>query len=279
MEKLKNKKGFLMIRNEVFLDSDLRYPEIMVYLALIKFMNNVTKKCHPSIRTITKFSRISQETVSKSLYQLERKELIFIKRRTGVVNYYTILEPPDPIKKILTNSEERERENDVVRKEDTVVVGKGDEVVVGKEDEVQQEIKTTNYTKFNNTNIKNTNNNNTEKSLLAPHEIEILKNKIIQEDINLAMFLEGKIRERMPGFQKVDIRSWADDIRKMRIIDGRNPDQILGSILFSQEDDFWQAVILSAGKLRQHFDTLLAKYQRVGKKRADIQKTINSILG
>ena len=278
MEKLKNKKGFLMIRNEVFLDSDLRYPEIMVYLALIRFMNNVTKKCHPSIRTITKFSRISQETVSKSLYQLERKELIFIKRRSGVVNYYTMLEPPDPIKKILTNSEERERENDVVGKEDTVVVGKEDTVVVGKEDEVQQEIKTTNYTKLKNTNIKNTNNNDTGECFPIPHKIEILKNKIIQEDIELAKLLEGKIRERMPGFKKVDIRSWADDIRKMRIIDGRNPDEILGSILFSQKDDFWQAVILSTGKLRQHFDKLLAQYQKVGKSRADLQKVIDSIL-
>ena len=278
MEKIKNKKGFLMLRKEIFLNADIKYPDIMVYLALMKFMNNTTKTCFPSIETITRFSRLSKKTVYKSLRKLEKKELISVQRTTGVVNSYTILEPLDPVRKILTNSERRIKGNEAVEQEGVVVVAPEDMVVVAPEDIDQEEIKATNYTKFNDTNIENTNDNDTKNSPISNLlKIEILKDKIIKEDIILAELLEGKIRERMPDFLKVDIRSWADDIRKMRTIDKRNPDQILGAILFSQQDNFWQSVILSAAKVRKHFDKLLAQYQRTGKKKADLKKVLDSI--
>ena len=124
----------------------------------------------------------------------------------------------------------------------------------------------------NSTNIDNyTIDNYTRK------KISKIENKATKEDIDLARLLESKIRERMPKLQKTNINHWSDDIRKMHTIDKRSYNDILGAILFSQQDDFWQSVILSASKVRKHFDKLLAQYQRTGKRKAGLKKVLDSI--
>lgn len=50
-----------------------------------------------------------------------------------------------------------------------------------------------------------------------------------------------------------------DAMRLLLDRDNRTPDQIAYVIRWSQQDDFWQANILSASKLREKFDQLVAK--------------------
>ena len=257
MEKIRNKGKFLMLREEIFINAELKRSDIIIYLALIKFMNNETKECYPSIKTIIKFSRMSKSAIHVSLSKLEKNKIIFIERKTGKVNHYIILEPSSPRKKILTQNG-IENMNRVVQNEGVV-----------QPLDIPVQNKDTNYTKDNYT------KNNKTNIYISP---KINENKATQEDIDLAILLESKIRERMPNIQDPNISHWSEDIRKMRTIDKRNSNEILGAILFSQQDDFWQSVILSAAKVRKHFDKLLAQYQRTSKSKRDIQKTVDSIL-
>lgn len=55
---------------------------------------------------------------------------------------------------------------------------------------------------------------------------------------------------------------WANDIRLMREIDGRDHKAICEMFLFANRDHFWSSNILSPGKLREKWDTLAAKRSR-----------------
>ena len=103
-EKIKKIKGFLWIRREVFSNSNLNGSDIMVYASLMNHMNNETKEAYPSIILISQESRLSKDTVYKSLDKLEQEKLIFRIRGRGRVNHYIILEPPTSIKNPTTRN-------------------------------------------------------------------------------------------------------------------------------------------------------------------------------
>lgn len=75
----------------------------------------------------------------------------------------------------------------------------------------------------------------------------------------LAEYLFEKIRERQPDFKKPNLQKWANDIRLTNEIDKRTYEQIKNMIDWSQADSFWQANILSTGKLRTKYDQMRAK--------------------
>jgi hypothetical protein len=78
--------------------------------------------------------------------------------------------------------------------------------------------------------------------------------------MRMARYLAKKILEWKPNARiPKDFNSWADDFRKMVEIDKRSEKDIKRVIDFATSDTFWQANILSAGKLREKFDTLDAK--------------------
>ena len=87
------------------------------------------------------------------------------------------------------------------------------------------------------------------------------------DDMKGAKFLLKKIREHSPHVSKTEkqLESWADVFRRMVEIDKRNHEQIHNIIIFATTDDFWKVNILSAIKLRKHFDTLLTKAISQGK--------------
>lgn len=62
-----------------------------------------------------------------------------------------------------------------------------------------------------------------------------------------------------------DLQKWSKDIDLMIKRDKRTPNQIEQVIEFSQKDSFWKANILSAGKLRDKFDTLWLQKDRTNK--------------
>lgn len=55
------------------------------------------------------------------------------------------------------------------------------------------------------------------------------------------------------------VESWADDIRKLRTLDRRDPAEIRKVIDWCQSDAFWHQNILSASKLRKQWDQLVVK--------------------
>lgn len=111
-----------------------------------------------------------------------------------------------------------------------------------------------------NTNTKS-NTNKKEKSS---------KYKFEQKDLELATLLKDKILENTPTFNEPkNLAPWAEIIRLMREQDKRTFEQIEVIILWAQRNDFWQANILSAKKLRKQFDTLVSQMKRDAKMSSD----------
>ena len=93
MEKIQLIKGFLWIRYDVFDNDNLSGSDMMVYAVLMRYMNNETKKCFPSISTLASQARLHKDTVIKSLKKLEGEQLIYVTKDDGKVNHYLLLEP------------------------------------------------------------------------------------------------------------------------------------------------------------------------------------------
>ena len=56
-----------------------------------------------------------------------------------------------------------------------------------------------------------------------------------------------------------NLKNWAEELRKMREIDGRNPEQIAAVFSWCNQDDFWQNNIQSPATLRKKFAMLNGK--------------------
>ena len=69
-------------------------------------------------------------------------------------------------------------------------------------------------------------------------------------------------KAKVPVASPEKLKRWAYDIDLMMRIDCRSPDEIKQLIDWSQKDQFWKANILSPGKLRTKWDTLVAHRMR-----------------
>lgn len=86
--------------------------------------------------------------------------------------------------------------------------------------------------------------------------------KYTQWDMTMASGMDKVIQSNFPNMRprpQSDIESWADEFRKLRTIDGYSEQIIMEVTGFALRDNFWKRNILSAKKLRQQFDSLLAK--------------------
>ena len=107
------------------------------------------------------------------------------------------------------------------------------------------------------------------KHLKKHKETEELK-KPSSEATGLSQFLRTLILRNNPKAKTpADLNKWAIDIDKMINIDHRTPEEIKLIIEFSQNDSFWCANILSAGKLRDKFDQLYLKAKEKEKSSAE----------
>ena len=100
------------------------------------------------------------------------------------------------------------------------------------------------------------NNNKNDKN----KEVKILYSS---EHVQMAEKLKSLILANNPGAKTpTDISMWAIEFERMTRIDKRTHEQIFTVMEFSQKDSFWKSNILSAGKLREKFDTLLLQKDR-----------------
>ena len=75
-------------------------------------------------------------------------------------------------------------------------------------------------------------------------------------DLACAEQMYKRIKAVIPYAQKPNIASWANTLRKMRLIDHIPPSEIGNVFRWANQDDFWQTNILSPAKLRKHFARL-----------------------
>ena len=102
--------------------------------------------------------------------------------------------------------------------------------------------------KNNNKNVKNV------KNVYKEYSSEIIR----MADRLKFLILQNNPNAKTPK----DLAKWQSDFDKMKRLDKRADEQIFAVMEFSQKDNFWKSNILSAGKLREKFDTLLLQKDR-----------------
>jgi hypothetical protein len=75
--------------------------------------------------------------------------------------------------------------------------------------------------------------------------------KYSTQDFALAQLLWELVHHNHPSLSEPNVESWADDIRKLREIDKRGAAQMEAVFRWSQKDDFWSGVCLSAASYRK----------------------------
>ena len=109
---------------------------------------------------------------------------------------------------------------------------------------------------------KNTNNNDNNDNNKNPPLKK--KQRIFTNDDKeylLAKYLSRQIAKRLEKPEKDErtLQSWSEDFNKMVRIDKLDIDEIKDVLVFSQTHKFWKNNILSAGKFRKQYLTLLAQ--------------------
>jgi len=86
------------------------------------------------------------------------------------------------------------------------------------------------------------------------------------EPCRLSELLGDLVFQNNPGNRSLSaekreatLARWAQDIDRILRIDNRSPTEVERVILWSQQDTFWKANILSGAKLREKFDQLTAR--------------------
>ncbi|MCG0854568.1 phage replication initiation protein [Lactiplantibacillus plantarum] len=78
----------------------------------------------------------------------------------------------------------------------------------------------------------------------------------------VAVHLLTRIKQRQSDFKEPNLQKWANDIRLAHERDHRDYEKLDWLVDWSQDNSFWQANILSAGKLRKQYDTLMGQAER-----------------
>lgn len=107
----------------------------------------------------------------------------------------------------------------------------------------------TNKNVKNDKNDKNVNSNNSRKSDKRTYDEDSIH-------YQLATLFFEEVKKNNPEARTPNFNTWSDDIRKMMELDGRKESQVRNMIQWSQENEFWKGIILSAKKLREKYDQM-----------------------
>ncbi|MDD0824634.1 hypothetical protein PTQ27_09205 [Mannheimia sp. AT1] len=121
----------------------------------------------------------------------------------------------------------------------------------------------------NNTNYKNTNDHN--NTLQPKTAATSPKRKYIfsEVDMRLAKDIFAKIKKLNPNHKEPIFEAWANDVRLLSEIDGKNHAEIFELFSWANQDSFWQTNILSPRKLREKWDVLTLQRGRKKPQRGD----------
>ena len=84
---------FLWIHKLVWQDKRLKSSDLVIYGTLALLVKNDSQECHPSLRTLASLSRLTKNTVLKSLKKLKECGYIEIKKNKNKNNVYVLLQP------------------------------------------------------------------------------------------------------------------------------------------------------------------------------------------
>lgn len=86
---------FTKVANKVIDDEKLSGNDIKVFIAICRYANNKTRKCHPSRATLMKKARVSNKTLSASIENLVKRHYIKVEARSSngakLSNEYTVI--------------------------------------------------------------------------------------------------------------------------------------------------------------------------------------------
>ena len=176
---------------------------------------------------------VSRNTVRKFLNLLVKDDMISVKksRQNGttykVLNYNVYQGFSDEKKHQTEQRTEQQKDNGV---NNGVNINKNDKE--GKNEKNEKNIK-----------------DNSQKSAKRTYDVDSIY-------YQLASFLFQEIQKNNPEARKPNFNVWADEIRKMIDLDGRKEEQVRNMITWSQSNDFWKGIILSAKKLRDKYDQM-----------------------
>ena len=225
-------EGYGIIPKKVMNDTGLSVEAKSIYAFIASYSGN-GNTAFPTVDYITHKLNISRQRFNKHRKQLEDKGYITVKqeRQEGSQfnhNIYTIEYIPMPWLSFPTS-----------------------------ENPTSQNPTSQNVTTNNNSINNNSINKDSQQS-----------QKRYADDsqyMKVAVYLFEKIKERLPNKKEPDFQKWADEVRKTVELDGVPVERYKEVLDWSQNDDFWQANILSTNKLRKQFDTIYLQMQRDNK--------------
>lgn len=106
-----------------------------------------------------------------------------------------------------------------------------------------------------NKNVKNVKNDKNDKKVINNSPKQAYDESSIY--FKLANALYQKILENNPNHKQPDLQKWSNDVRLMMERDKRTEEQIIYTIKWCQNNEFWRSNILSISKLREKFDQLI----------------------
>jgi hypothetical protein len=86
----------------------------------------------------------------------------------------------------------------------------------------------------------------------------------VKADCELAEWMFGLVKAIHPNHKPPQWAEWRKAIRLMRVRDHRTREQIAVLFRWANQDEFWASNILSPGKLRKKWDTLVIKRKQQG---------------
>lgn len=116
-------------------------------------------------------------------------------------------------------------------------------------------------------NVNNVNKDHTSKKSTPTYDVQ-------SPYLILAKELFEEIRKNNPEVKKPKLQNWANDMRLMVERDKRTVEKVSRMIKWSQNDDFWAGVVLSASALRKDYDKMASQANRVYGKRVIAKETL-----
>lgn len=129
-----------------------------------------------------------------------------------------------------------------------------------------------------NNNDNNVNNENTDNKSIVPAKQK--RDKFSEGDMAFVAGMLNLLIQSNPKFRQPNKKTWAEDVRKLREIDGIDHNEMARVFSWANSDSFWSSNILSPSKLRKQWDQLSAKAnQNTGGISNKDRSNINAING
>ena len=262
----KRNKGWFYLDND-YLNGYTRLVSpyaTLVYLSLCRHADAIEQKAFPSIKKMSEEFNISEDSVRKGVKELEKINIIVVKRvGKKKNNEYWLVDKSEWVKKEKVKPYKNRRK--ITRKsepDNTGITSEPDNtgavnpIIQGSEpDNTGGKDTHRRKTHINNTNI----------------------NIYTDDDVRLTKLLYAKVKENYPFLiDKKTEKQWENDYKEMNRlhrINGWTYRQIEYIIRWSQQDSFWRQNIRSVTKLRKQFENLVVRAKEQSQQKGGVIKT------